>query len=65
MCRMSWAKGNSPGKTIPSIQNLERSYFIQAFKEYKNGTRENYIMKIIANGYSDQEIKTLADYYEK
>ena len=55
--------GNSPGKTIPSIDNLEKSYFIKAFKEYKNGTRSHYIMKIIANGYSDKEIKILADYY--
>ena len=57
--------GVSPGDTIPSINNLEKSYFIQAFKEYKNGTRDHYIMKIIANGYSDQEIEILADYYEE
>ena len=57
--------GNSPGETIPSIKNLEKNYFIKAFKEYKNGTRNHYIMKIIANGYSDKEIKILADYYEK
>ncbi|RPH07776.1 MAG: cytochrome C [Alphaproteobacteria bacterium TMED93] len=56
--------GNSPGKTIPSIKNLEKNYFIQAFKEYKDGTRDHYIMKIIANGYSDKEIQLLADYYE-
>ena len=57
--------GNAPGKTIPSIKNLEKSYFIKAFKEYKNGTRSHYIMKIIANGYSEKEIQMLADYYEK
>ena len=56
--------GNSPGKTIPSIKNLDKSYFINAFKEYKNGTRDHYVMKIIANGYSEKEIKMLADYYE-
>ena len=57
--------GNSPGETIPSIKNLEKNYFIKAFKEYKNGTRSHYIMKIIANGYSEKEIKILADYYDK
>ncbi len=56
--------GSSPGKTIPSIKNLDKSYFIRAFKEYKNGTRNNYVMKIIANGYSEKEIKMLADYYD-
>ena len=57
--------GNSPGKTIPSIKNLEKSYFIKAFEEYKNGTRSHYIMKIIANGYSDEEVEILADYYDR
>ncbi len=51
--------------TIPSIKNLDRDYFVQAFKEYKNGERENYLMRIISNGYTDQEINILADYYEK
>ena len=52
--------GNSPGKTIPSIKNLEKSYFIKAFEEYKNGTRSHYIMKIIANGYSDEEVENIS-----
>ena len=58
-------KGNSPGQTIPSINNLEKNYFIKAFKAYKNGTRENYVMRIISNGYSDEEIEMLANYYVK
>jgi len=59
------SNGVSAGETIPSINNLGKKYFIEAFKEYKNGTRNSYIMKIISNGYSDEQIKILADYYDK
>ena len=57
--------GNSPGDTIPSINNLEKEYFINAFLDYKSGKRTNYLMRIIANGYSEEEIKILADFYDK
>ena len=43
-----------------TAKNLEKSYFISAFKEYQNGTREHYIMKIIANGYSVREVEQIA-----
>ena len=59
------SNGVSLGETIPSINNLGKKYFIEAFTEYKNGTRNNYIMKIISNGYSEKQIKILADYYDK
>ena len=52
-------------ETIPSINNLNKEYFINAFKEYKSGTRSNYIMQIIAKGYTDKQIELLAEYYGK
>ena len=58
-------EGKSPGDTIPSINNLDKKYFISALKAYKNGSRNNYIMQIISKGYSDKEIELLADYYGK
>jgi len=58
-------EGNSPGDTIPSIKNLDKKYFINALKAYKNGTRPNYIMQIISKGYTDKEIELLAEYYGK
>ena len=57
--------GVSPGETIPSINNLDKQYFINAFKEYKRGERKNYIMQIISKGYTDKEIELLANYYDK
>ena len=51
--------------TIPSINGLTEEYFISSFNEYKNNKREHYIMRIIAKGYSEKEIKMLAKYFEK
>ena len=59
------SEGISPGDTIPSIKNLDKKYFINALKAYKNGTRPNYIMQIISKGYTDKEIELLAEYYGK
>jgi len=58
-------KGSSPGETIPSINNLDKKYFINALKDYKSGDRKNYIMNIISKGYTDKEIELIADYYAK
>ena len=49
---------------IPNIKGLSSEYFIKSFNEYKNNKKEHYIMRIIAKGYSEQEIKSLAKYFE-
>ena len=58
-------KGVSPGKTIPSIAGLDKSYLENTLNNYKAGIRDNYIMKIISNGYSEKEIKELASFFSK
>jgi len=57
--------GLSSGDSIPSINNLDKEYFIKSFNDYKTGVRDHYIMKIIANGYTKNQIELLADYYDK
>ncbi len=49
--------------TIPNIIGLDQKYFINAFNEYKNNIRENYLMQIISKGYSDLEIEKLSVYF--
>ena len=49
--------------SIPLIEGLDKAYFINAFYEYKNKERDNYLMKIISQGYSDKEIESLAEYF--
>ena len=49
--------------SIPLIEGIDKEYFINAFYEYKNKVRNNYLMQIISQGYSDKEIKNLAEYF--
>ena len=51
--------------SIPSIEGLEKKYIINAMEEYKNKVRDNYLMQIISNGYSKQQIKNLASFFSK
>ena len=57
--------GNSPGNSIPSIAGLEKSYIQSALNEYKGDKRSNYLMRIIAKGYSQIEIEYLSEYFSK
>ena len=54
-----------PNSSIPSIIGLDKKYFISAFNEYKNKVRDNYLMHIISQGYTDEQVKLLADYFSK
>ena len=49
--------------SIPLIESIDKEYFIDAFYEYKNKVRSNYLMQIISQGYSDKEIEDLAEYF--
>ena len=45
------------------IEGIDKKYFITAFHEYKNKIRDNYLMQIISQGYSESEIENLAEYF--
>lgn len=60
-CHKTYEEAKS--SSIPSIEGIEKDYFINAFREYKNKVRENYLMQIISQGYSDKEIENLAEYF--
>ena len=49
--------------SIPLIEGIDKEYFINAFYEYKNKVRKNYLMQIISQGYTDKEIEILAEYF--
>lgn len=57
--------GSSNGPATPSIAGVTTEYFIESMKAYKEGTRKATIMDRIAKGYSDDEIKAMADYFHK
>lgn len=55
--------GASTGPSIPTIAGMSPDYFVSIMEAYKSGETQSTIMGRIAKGYSDEEIKTLADYY--
>ena len=60
-CHIS--NNNKSNSTIPIIEGIDKKYFITAFHEYKNKIRDNYLMQIISQGYSESEIENLAEYF--
>ena len=54
--------GKSPG-AIPSINGKSARFLNQALSEFRSGTRASTVMGRHAKGYSDEEIKLIADYF--
>ena len=54
---------NNSNNSIPMIEGIDKKYFITAFHEYKKKIRDNYLMQIISQGYSELEIESLAEYF--
>ena len=60
-CHIS--NNNKSNNSIPMIEGIDKKYFITAFHEYKKKIRDNYLMQIISQGYSESEIENLAEYF--
>ena len=54
--------GKSPG-AIPSIYGKSAQFINQALSEFRSGTRASTVMGRHAKGYSDKEIKLIANYF--
>ena len=57
------SNNNKSNNSIPMIEGIDKKYFITAFHEYKKKVRDNYLMQIISQGYSESEIENLAEYF--
>lgn len=57
------ANGISDSDQFPILAGQYKDYLIQALHEYKNGQRNNPIMKGMAAGLTDDDIKNLAEYF--
>ena len=55
--------GKSVGGAIPGLAGLNKEYFINQVKAFREGKREATIMHQISKGYSDAEMAALADYF--
>ena len=59
------ADGVAPQTIYPTIAGQYRDYLVQALKDYKNGGRNNPVMKGFAAGLSDDDILNLAAYFSQ
>lgn len=54
--------GNSPG-AMPSINGKSADFISQALLDFREGRRPATVMGRHASGYSDEEIKLIAEYF--
>ena len=54
--------GKSPG-AIPSIHGKSAEFITQALTEFRAGSRPSTVMGRHAKGYSDEEIKLIAEHF--
>lgn len=54
--------GKSPG-AIPSINGKSVKFITQSLEEFRIGTKPSTVMGRHAKGYSDEEIKIIAEYF--
>lgn len=57
--------GVSQGPASPTIAGMSEDYFVDTMQAYRDGTRPSTIMTRIAKGYSDEDIKRMAEYFSK
>jgi sulfide dehydrogenase cytochrome subunit len=56
--------GASAGLSMPSLAGLPREYVHEAMEEFKSGKRYSSIMGRLAKGYSDDDFKAMAAFFE-
>ena len=54
--------GASVGETIPIIGGQSAEFLAEALRDYQSGDRGYYVMKIIASGYDDDQIDSIAEW---
>lgn len=56
--------GKSPG-AIPAINGKSASFIVESLKDFQTGARPSTVMGRHANGYSEEEIQLIADFFSK
>jgi cytochrome subunit of sulfide dehydrogenase len=49
--------------SVPGLAGRPSAYLIEQMQAFKAGTREATIMHQIAKGYTDEQVKQMADYF--
>jgi cytochrome subunit of sulfide dehydrogenase len=56
--------GRSSG-AMPSLAGLQKPYFVEQMRLFRDGKRPATIMHQIAKGYSEEQIDALADFFAR
>lgn len=56
--------GKSPG-AIPAINGKSKSFIIESMKAFQSGERPSTVMGRHANGYTEEEIKLIAEFFSR
>ena len=56
--------GKSPG-AIPAINGKSESFIIESMKAFQSGARPSTVMGRHANGYTEEEIKLIAEFFSR
>jgi cytochrome c553 len=54
--------GKSRG-AIPSLAGIDKAYFVDQMKAFRDGTRQNTVMSKHAQGYTDAEYEALGAWF--
>ncbi len=55
--------GVSQGPAAPTISGFSKDYFVETMKGFAEGTIDSTVMGRMAQGYTDEEIGLIADFY--
>jgi cytochrome c553 len=56
--------GRSSG-AMPSLAGLQKPYFLEQMRLFREGKRAATVMHQIAKGYSEEQIEALADFFAR
>lgn len=57
--------GNSQGPSTPNLAGISKYYFMDAMEAFKEDERPATVMNRIARGYSEDEIKLMAEFFSR
>ncbi|MFK5971545.1 MAG: hypothetical protein QM487_15700 [Candidatus Marithrix sp.] len=57
--------GSSVGSATPNIANMREKLFIKAMQDMRSGERSSTVMRVIAKGYTDSEIRIMAQFFSQ
>jgi len=55
--------GMSVGGAVPGLAGINREYFLNQMKAFREGKRNATIMQQLSKGYSEAEVAALGDYF--